>query len=241
MPFWHRLLTAAVVFAVVWVIARLVDWRLSKRKLPPEAVTRYRVFRRGIFAAILVVGLFSALLVIPQVRAVAGGLLASSAVLGLVIGIASQRTLGNFVAGLLIAIAQPLRLGDRVVIDGETGTVEDIGLTYTFIRTPDDVRVVVPNEKLASDTIRNATIRSTASRAQVMVQLPLTADLGKAVDALREVVADERDPQVFVSSLEGNAIVTVRVAAVNEDAAERIEGELRLRGHERLRELGLYG
>ena len=49
---------------------------------PPEAVTRYRVLRRSVISAILVVGFFSALLVIPQVRAVAGGLLASSAVLG---------------------------------------------------------------------------------------------------------------------------------------------------------------
>ena len=106
------------------------------------------------------VGFFSALLVIPQVRAVAGGLLASSAVLGVIIGFASQRTLGNFVAGLLIAITQPVRLGDRVTYDGEDGVIEEIGLTYTFIRTTDRARLVVPNEKLASDTIRNSTIRS---------------------------------------------------------------------------------
>ena len=83
---------------------------------------------------------------IPQVRAVAGGLLASSAVLGVIIGFASQKTLGNFVAGLLIAISQPLRLGDHVTVDGTDGTVEEIGLTYTFIRTEDDARIVIPNE-----------------------------------------------------------------------------------------------
>src|SRR5581483_8927395 len=114
MTFWHRLITAAAIFLVVTLVARVVDWLLSRRELAPEAVTRYRVFRRSISATILVVGLFSSLLVIPQVRAVAGGLLASTAVLGVIVGFASQQTLGNFVAGLLIAITQPVRLGDRV-------------------------------------------------------------------------------------------------------------------------------
>ena len=62
-------------------------------------MTRYRVFRRAAQAVVLTVGLLSALLVIPAVRAVAGGLLASSAMLSIVIGFAAQRTLGNFVAG----------------------------------------------------------------------------------------------------------------------------------------------
>src|SRR5205814_6974499 len=141
------------------LLARLLDLWLARRPLPPDAATRYRVLRRGVMVAILVVGLFSALLVIPQVRAVAGGLLASSAVLGIVVGFASQRTLGNFVAGLLIAFTQPLRLGDDVVIEDTAGTVEEIGLIYTFVRTENGDRLVIPNEKLASDTIRNSTIR----------------------------------------------------------------------------------
>src|SRR5207244_10700817 len=111
-----------------------------------------RVSRRSVTAVILFAAFFSALLFIPQVRAIAGGLLASSAVLGIIVGFASQTTLGNFVAGLMIAITQPVRLGDRVTYGGETGVIEDIGLTYTFIRTSDESRLVVPNQKLASDT-----------------------------------------------------------------------------------------
>src|SRR5204862_3707912 len=109
------------------------------------------VLRRSVGATIVFVGILSALLVIPQVRAVAGGLLASSAVLGIVIGFASQRTIGNFVAGLLIAFTQPIRLGDRIEVDGVPGTVEEIGLTYTFIRTDDGSRLATPNETTASD------------------------------------------------------------------------------------------
>src|SRR3954454_2430368 len=128
MFFWHRVAIVAGVLVVTAIVARLIDKRISRRDLPPEAATRYRVLRRSITTAVVTVGLLSALLVIPQVRAVAGGLLASSAVLGIVIGFASQRTLGNFVAGLLIAFTQPLRLGAQVVIDGTGGIVEEIGL-----------------------------------------------------------------------------------------------------------------
>ena len=240
MSFWHRLIIAAVVFAAITVLARLVDWRLSRKTLAPEMVTRYRVLRRSVTAIILVVGFFSALLVIPQVRAIAGGLLASSAVLGIIVGFASQRTLGNFVAGLLIAITQPVRLGDRVAYGGETGVIEDIGLTYTFIRTSDDARLVVPNEKLASDTIRNSTIRSRETFAEVTVQVPLSADLGAAVDGLNQEVAQERDPAVYVSALNGNATVTIRAAAADEDSAQRLERELRVRVHRRLRAAGVW-
>ena len=197
--------------------------------------------RRTVFVAIVVVGLFSALLVIPQVRAVAGGLLASSAVLGVIIGFASQRTLGNVVAGLLIAFTQPIRLGDRVNYGGEDGVVEEIGLTYTFIRLQDQARLVVPNEKLASDTIRNSTIRSREAFAEVSVPIPLSADLAAAVDELREEVADEREAAVYVSSLNGNAMVTIRAAAANEDAAQKLERDLLVRSHGRLRALGVWG
>src|SRR5437764_928132 len=241
MPFWHRLVIAAVVFATVSLLARIVDWRMGRKELAAEMVTRYRVLRRSVTAVIVVVGFFSALLVIPQVRAVAGGLLASSAVLGIIVGFASQRTLGNFVAGLLIAITQPVRIGDRVDYGGESGVIEDIGLTYTFIRTQDQARLVVPNEKLASDTIRNSTIRSRETFAEITVQVPLSADLGAAVEGLRDEAAVEQGASVYVSALDSTATVTIRAPAPDEDAAQRLEGDLRVRAQRKLRALGICG
>jgi small-conductance mechanosensitive channel len=240
MPFWHRIVIAAVVLLVVTLVARLVDWWLSRKPVPPEVETRYRVLRRAITTIIIAVGLFSALLVIPQVRAVAGGLLASTAILGVIIGLASQQTLGNFIAGLLIATTQPVRIGDRVTYADESGVVEEIGLTYTFIRTGDQRRLVVPNNKLASDTIVNASIRSRETFAEVSVPVPLSTDLEGAVGALREDIADERHADVYVSSLDGTATLTLRAAASDDVAAERLERELRLRAHRRLRALGVW-
>jgi small-conductance mechanosensitive channel len=237
MPWWQRLIVFGVVVLITVVVARWIDRRIARRQLTPEAMTRYRVVRRGVTATIIFVGVLSALLVIPQVRAVAGGLLASSAVIGIIVGFASQRTLGNFVAGLLIAFTQPLRLGDDVVIEDTEGIVEEIGLIYTFVRTQDGDRLVIPNEKLASDTIRNSTIRSREKVAEITLQVPLGRDVGSVVDRLRGL---REDADVFVSDLAGNATIVVRVAADDESAAERLERELRLRAYDMLRAEGVY-
>src|SRR5215207_7654871 len=239
MELWERLLVIVVVLGLTAVAARMIDRRIMGANRSPEALTRYKVLRRTISVSIVMVGLLSALLVIPQIRAVAGGLLASSAIVGLIIGLASQRTLGNFVAGLMIAMTQPLRLGDWVSVGGVEGAVEEIGLMYTFIRTEDNARLVIPNEKLASDTITNSTIRSAAKYAEVTVQVPASSDLRQLVESLRAEVPGERD-EVFISSLEGSPTLTLRAWAENEAAAERLEQDLRLRTHSRLRELGIF-
>jgi small conductance mechanosensitive channel len=236
MLFWHRLIIVGVVLLLTTVAARLIDRRIARRDLPPEAITRYRVLRRSVTAAIFVVGILSALLVIPQVRAVAGGLLASSAVIGIVVGFASQRTLGNFVAGLLIAFTQPVRLGDEVELAGTRGKVEEIGLIYTFVRTDGDDRLVIPNETLASDTILNSTIRSREKVAEITVQVPLSSDLGAVVDRLRQATNTE----VFVGDLAGQATIVVRARTSDPGEAEQVERELRLRAHEALRAEGVY-
>src|SRR6266545_6766893 len=236
MPFWERAVIAGAVFAMAAIAAMVVDRRLARRQLTPETATRYRVLRRTLMSSIVAVGLLSALLVIPQVRAVAGGLLASSAVIGLVVGLASQRTLGNFVAGILIAFSQPLRLGDRVEVDDVIGVVEELGLSYTFIRALDGARLVIPNEKLASDTILNFTIRSPEKVAEVTVQVPLAQDL----DALVDELAADTHADVYVSALEGSATLTLRSPATSEDEALRIERDLRLVAHRRLRAAGVF-
>src|SRR5438105_12032736 len=133
MPFWHRLVVVTAVLLLTAVVARLIDRRIARRDLAPGTATRYRVLRRSITTAVAMVGLLSALLVIPQVRAVAGGLLASSAVLGIVIGFASQRTIGNFVAGLLSAFTQPIRLGDRVELEDTAGSGGGSGLPHATL------------------------------------------------------------------------------------------------------------
>lgn len=233
---WERVAVVAGVIVVTVVAARVADRRIARRELDPQTATRYRVVRRSVSATIVAVGVLSALLAIPAVRAVAGGILASTAIVGIVVGFAAQRTLSNFLAGILIAFTQPLRLGDRVEVAGQAGMVEEIGLTYTFIRLDDRSRLVIPNDKLASDTIRNSTIVSPEKVAEITVHVPLSQDLGAVVELLREEVAGE----VAVTALNGDATLTIRAPAADATSAERVQQELRLRVHERLRAAGIW-
>ena len=128
---------------------------------------------------------------------------ASSAVLGLAVGFAARSTIANFVAGVMIAITQPVRLGDRVQIGDADGQVEDIGLTYTRLRTPDNRRVLIPNEELASSRVTNQTLIDSVSLARVLVTVPLSADTARVRELLAGLVlvapgrlGDRPDPGV---------------------------------------------
>jgi len=245
---WERVAVAGVVIVATLVIARLADRALTRRlRATPEGLTRYRVLRRSIVAAIVTVGVLSALLVIPQVRAVAGSVLASSAVIGLIVGFAAQSTLSNFVAGILIAFTQPLRIGDQVTVLGQSGRVEEVGLTYTTIRAAEGARVFVPNNRLASDTITNQTIASGEYLAHVDVTVPLAADLDRVVKLLDEEAraapgtVPEKEAQVSVTELAGSeAKVSIDVWASSPAAAVSLASQLRLAAHRRLRVEGVY-
>ena len=237
MEIWERVVTVAVVIAISLVIAKLVDMRMARRQLAPALATRYRILRRSVVAAIVGVGVFSALLTIPAISNVAGAVLGSAAVVGLVIGFAAQPTLSNFVAGILIAFTQPLRIGDRVEVTGSTGVVEEVAMMYSFIRLDDGSRLVIPNATLASNTIRNATIVSPEKVAEVTVQVPLSVELRPVVASLEREL---ENADVFVRSLDGNATVVVQQPARSEADAELSERELRLRVHETLRTAGLF-
>jgi small-conductance mechanosensitive channel len=234
---WERVVTVAVVIAVSLVLAKLVDMRMARRQLAPALATRYRILRRSIVAAIVGIGVFSALLTIPAISNVAGAILGSAAVLGLVVGFAAQPTLSNFIAGILIAFTQPLRIGDRVEVTGSTGVVEEVALMYSFIRLDDGSRLVIPNATLASNTIRNATIVSPEKIAEVTVQVPLSVELRPVVASLERTL---ENADVFVRSLDGNATVVVQQRAVSEVDAEHRERELRLQVHDTLRGAGLF-
>jgi small-conductance mechanosensitive channel len=193
---WVR---AGAILVVAFVIAEVVDRALSHRsrtlakavgggELSPVAITRLRLVRRLIFALIIVIGLAFAAAEIPGVSRAATTLLASSAVLGLVVGFAARQTLANAIAGILLSITQPIRIGDLVTFEEETGEVEDVRLTYTYIRLEDGRRLVVPNERLAQSSIANHTIQDPRTQVEVSVWLPASADLDRAI----ELIADER-------------------------------------------------
>jgi small-conductance mechanosensitive channel len=188
-------ISAAITILIAFVIARLVDRafvaraRRAAARTPPDkqdpgAATRVRVVRRLITALILVIGVALALSQFEVARRLATGVLASSAALGLVIGFAARQTIANAVAGVSLAVNQPIRIGDLVTVEEETGVVEDIRLTYTFIRDDEGHRIIVPNERLAQTTIENHTIVDPRVNVTVSVWLPPGGDVARALEVL---------------------------------------------------------
>ena len=90
-------------------------------------------------------------------------MLASAAIIAGVIGIAARAPIANLVSGIMIAFSQPVRLNDYISVDGEFGTVEQISLIYTYIRTADGRRVVIPNEAFAMKAVHNYSMGSPAA------------------------------------------------------------------------------
>jgi small-conductance mechanosensitive channel len=125
--------------------------------------------------------------------------------------------------------------------------VEEIGLTYTLIRAEDGARFFVPNTKLASDTIRNATIASAEHLAAVKVSVPLSADLDRVLGVLVEVArqapetVSKRAPTATVSDLEATAaVVTIEAWSRSAGDAAELAARVRREAVERLRAEGIY-
>jgi small-conductance mechanosensitive channel len=236
------LLAFGLIVVVDRVIARrgrAVRERMGLDQLDPRVDTRLRFVRRLVEASIALFGIAVALSQFTALDRLAASVLASGALAAAVIGFAARQTLANAVAGIMLAISQPVRIGDTVTFEGETGTVEDMRLTYTFLRTGADARLVVPNERLAAGVIRNDTIVSPAVATEVAVWLPAHADL----DAALAVLADEGggDTTVRVAEMDAEGRVRLTVSGTAGAPEERVarEGELRAACLRRLRASGL--
>jgi small conductance mechanosensitive channel len=94
---------------------------------------------------------------------------------GVAIGVAWGGLLANFAAGAFLVFLRPFKVGDFVTAGGVTGTVVEIGLFGTIINTPDNVRTIVGNNKIFSDTIQNFS-------ANPYRRVDLTATINNAVD-----------------------------------------------------------
>lgn len=123
--------------------------------------TRLRFLRRLLILVVLVILAAIAIAQFTELKRLATGILASTAVLAAIIGFAAQHTLGNMVAGVQIAISQPIRIGDRIAFDEVTGRVVDITLSYTYVDPGDGTSVVIPNQLLVEGIVHNLSTEDT--------------------------------------------------------------------------------
>jgi small conductance mechanosensitive channel len=130
---------------------------------------------------------------------------------GLAVGLALQGTLANFASGVMLLIFRPINIGDYVDVGGTAGTVMEIGIFATTLRSPDNIKITVPNSQVYGTTITNYNGYETR-RVDMVMGISYDDNIQTAMDTIQRIVtADERvladpAPQIAVSNLGDSSV-----------------------------------
>ena len=194
-----KLLIGAIVLFIAFKIINLIAKKFKKameKKNRDKTITKvgYSIIRKGgkllVFLGFLgYVGIDTAGI---------GSIIAS---LGVGVGLAVQGSLSNLAGGLIILLMRPFRIGDYIEAQGEGGTVEDIQIFYTYIVTPDNKVIMIPNGSLANGNIRNYSTKE-FRRVDFEFSISYDEDFERAKKVIWEVIENTEfvlmDPQPFV-------------------------------------------
>ncbi|UIP07075.1 mechanosensitive ion channel family protein [Erythrobacter sp. SDW2] len=152
--------------------------------------TRISILSRTATFVIVFITVGLMLLSIPQVAAIGTTVLASAGIAALAVGAAAQPALKSLIAGLQMALTEPLRIGDLVVIDGFSGRVEEIRMSYIIVRMWDERAVIVPTSRFLDNSFENWSRKNEKLTGPVMLHLdpiaeisPIRAEFERFVDA----------------------------------------------------------
>ncbi|MCW8906464.1 MAG: mechanosensitive ion channel [Sedimenticola sp.] len=233
-PWGINILLALATFIVGrWVasiLLKVVKKLLNKSKMDQILVN----FITAIINAALL--LFIVIAAMDQLGVDTTSLIALLGAAGLAVGLAMQNSLQNFAAGVMLIVFRPFKAGDYVEAGGTSGTVENISIFSTIMRTPDNREVIVPNGSIYNGTITNYSARETR-RVDMVFGIGYGDDIRKAKQILTDILeADERilaDPEPLIavgelanSSVNFNVRPWVKSAdywAVKFDLTERIK------------------
>jgi len=204
-----KLLTALVVLILgIWIskfLRNSVRRVLEKRTVDP---TIGRFVTNIAYVALLVFVVMAAL---GQLGIQTTSFIAVIGAAGLAIGLALQGSLSNFAAGFMLVAFRPFKVGDFIEGGGVAGTVDEIQIFSTRLKTPDNKVVVVPNSKIFDDAIVNYSAMETR-RVDMLVGVSYDADLAHVKKVLEELVNAEtrilQEPayQIAVSELADNSV-----------------------------------
>ncbi len=234
----HRVLVTLLILDIAWLAQRavrvtgqLVEERVTfvAREGGSDSArirrihTQVTMLRR---VASVVIAFLAASLVLLQfevVRTVGMSLLASAGIVGIVVGVAAQRSLAALFAGIQLSITQPIRMGDRVVVDNEIGTIEEINLTYVVMKLWDERRMVVPVTRFLETPFQNWTKVTNEILGTVFVHADYTLPVDearRAFDAILESLPawDRRSKSLYVTDANGRTVeLRALVSARNAD------------------------
>ena len=158
---------------------------------------------------------------IPALQSMGHAWLASVGVVSVVFGLAAQNTLGNLIAGISLLLYRPFSLGDHMQVTAptgvETGVVESLNLGYTVLCTPDNRRIVIPNNAMASQTCVNLSIVDQRMLCVVPFNFGYDADIEKArailLDLAHQLSKDPTLPECPGVTAFGGGGVTLYIAS----------------------------
>ena len=239
--FFVRLTLVLVIISVgieTLRILRLVEAKVARRaKLKSggeerqirAAETQYSVMHRLLNVLVILATVGAALMVFDQVRAFGASLLTSAGILGLVAGIAAQRTLQNVFAGLQLAITQPIALGDVIEVENVVGTIEEINFSFVSVRLRDLRRLILPVTYFLERPFTNWTRTS----AESLTSFSLVLSLDASLSAIRKQVETilRASPlwkggkwEVMISELgETSMVVRITLGAANPEIAFQLK------------------
>lgn len=135
--------------------------------------------------AVIVIGIVAIAFILLQfegVRSLGQGILASAGITGIIVGLAAQKSIVNLLAGFQIAFTQPIRVDDKLIINGEFGVVEEITLTYVVLKLWDERRMIIPLQFFIDNAFQNWTHTS----SNLVGTIFLYVDYNFPVDELRK-------------------------------------------------------
>jgi small-conductance mechanosensitive channel len=196
------------------------------------AETQYSVMHRMLNVLVVLATVGAALMVFDQVRAFGASLLTSAGILGLVAGVAAQRTLQNVFAGLQLAITQPIALGDVVEVENVVGTIEEITFSFVSVRLRDLRRLILPVTYFLERPFTNWTRTSAESLTSFSLVLSLHASLPairKQVDTILRAnpLWNGGKWEVMISELgESSMVVRISLGAANPEIAFQLKSQV---------------
>lgn len=208
-PFLANLVAAIIIFVASLFLSRLASqWaeKSAKEKIKDPEITR--LLSRLARWSVIVLGTLTAL---EQVNFDVTSFLAGLGIAGITVGFALQDIARNFVAGILVLIRQPFEIGDAVEVAGHSGTVMDVNLRDTEIKTWDGVMEILPNIDVFSNPIVNYS-RLPDRRRTIQIGLGYGQDVDRSkevfLQALRSVdgVLEEPAPTILAEELGNSAI-----------------------------------
>jgi small-conductance mechanosensitive channel len=156
--------------------------------LTRKHVTQVRILKRAAHTLIVLITVGAALMTFEPVRQYGVSLFASAGVAGLVVGLAARPVLSNLLAGIQIATTQPIRIDDQVVVENESGRIEEITSTYVVIRLMDLRRLIVPLSYFIEKPFQNWTRESTNLIGTVLLHVDFTAPIERIRAKAMEIV-----------------------------------------------------